>query len=391
MSDNLRRYCAIHSALLQLYPHEATGNLARHLKTLAALVCGIVGSKKTHLPAIAGKAPDGKKRESRAKRFARFLQNKSVTPAAFFAPYAQALMQSLPPGPLVLVMDGSQVGRGCMALMVSVLFQQDSPAGAKLKRALPLCWQVIRAPKGHFPQEAHRELLAQAKALVPAGRQVIFLGDGEFDGCNLLADISAAGWHFICRTAKNVLLAQADWPEEIFSLSQLGLQPGDCVELTDLLFTAQGFGPVLVGAVWERGQKEPLLLVSNKEPLLLVSNKEPLLLVSNLDFFADARSWYKRRFGIETFFSDQKSRGFYLCHSHLSQPERLSRLLMATSLAYYWMVCLGAEVLRRGEQALIHRAKRCDLSLFQLGLHWLEHCLNEGWPIPVRLQVQARK
>ncbi len=66
MSDNLRRYCAIHSALLQLYPREATGNLARHLKTLAALVCGIVGSKRAHLPAIASKAPDGRKRESRA-------------------------------------------------------------------------------------------------------------------------------------------------------------------------------------------------------------------------------------------------------------------------------------------------------------------------------------
>lgn len=34
MSDNLRRYCAIHSHLKQLYPKEPTGNLARHLKTL---------------------------------------------------------------------------------------------------------------------------------------------------------------------------------------------------------------------------------------------------------------------------------------------------------------------------------------------------------------------
>jgi len=71
MSDNLRRYCAIHSALLQLYPSEPTGNLARHLKTLAALVCGIVGSKKCHLPAVADKAPDGRKRESRTAGSAR--------------------------------------------------------------------------------------------------------------------------------------------------------------------------------------------------------------------------------------------------------------------------------------------------------------------------------
>jgi len=91
----------------------------------------------------------------------------------FFVPYAQALMESLPPEPLVLVMDGSQVGRGCMALMVSVLYQ---------KRALPLCWRVVQAKKGHFPQEQHRQLLAQAKALVPSGREVVFLGDGEFSG-----------------------------------------------------------------------------------------------------------------------------------------------------------------------------------------------------------------
>ena len=64
---------------------------------------------------------------------------------------------------------------------------------------------------------------------------------------------------------------------------------------------------------------------------------------------------------------------------------------MATGLAYYWMVCLGAEVVRRGWQAIVHRAKRCDLSLFQLGLLWLEHCLNEGWAVPVRLQIQPSK
>ncbi len=84
MSDNLRRYCAIQLALKQLYPAEPTGNLARHLNTLAGLVSGIIGSKKTHLPAIASKIPDRRKRESRSKRFARFLQNSTVTPETFF-------------------------------------------------------------------------------------------------------------------------------------------------------------------------------------------------------------------------------------------------------------------------------------------------------------------
>jgi hypothetical protein len=36
MSDNLRRYRAIHDALRQGYPGEPSGNRARHLTTLAA-------------------------------------------------------------------------------------------------------------------------------------------------------------------------------------------------------------------------------------------------------------------------------------------------------------------------------------------------------------------
>lgn len=101
-------YCAILRHLKQLYPTEPTGNLARHLCTLAALISGIIRSKSCQLPAIAselpnGASPKGGNRESRSKRFVRFLQNKKVTPETFFLPYAQALVQSLPPGRIVLV------------------------------------------------------------------------------------------------------------------------------------------------------------------------------------------------------------------------------------------------------------------------------------------------
>ena len=47
MSDNLRRYRAVRNALTQAYPTSPTGNFARHLQTLAALISGIVGSRCT--------------------------------------------------------------------------------------------------------------------------------------------------------------------------------------------------------------------------------------------------------------------------------------------------------------------------------------------------------
>ncbi len=89
---------------------------------------------------------------------------------------------------------------------------------------------------------------------------------------------------------------------------------------------------------------------------------------------------------IETFFSDQKSRGFHLQRSHLADPARLARLLLAACLAYLWIIYLGVLAQRDGWLGIIHRRHRCDLSLFQLGLALLDQLLNDGFPIPVAFQ-----
>ncbi len=101
----------------------------------------------------------------------------------------------------------------------------------------------------------------------------------------------------------------------------------------------------------------------------------------------EACYWYTKRFRIETFFSDQKSRGFHLHKSHISDPVRLSRLMIAACLAYIWIVFLGVQAKQEEWDKIIHRTDRCDLSLFQLGLRLLDHFLNEGMPIPVRLHA----
>jgi hypothetical protein len=121
MSDNLRRYRAIRHALAQCYPASSRGNFARHLNTLAALISGIVGSKSTQLPHIATKVPDGTKPASRVKRFARWCDNARILEEVYFLPYADVLLRHLALETVVLVMDGSGVGRGCTALMIHVV------------------------------------------------------------------------------------------------------------------------------------------------------------------------------------------------------------------------------------------------------------------------------
>ena len=208
-------------------------------------------------------------------------------------------------------------------------------------------------------------LVALVSDAIPAGTKVVFLGDGEFDGTALQETMSEVGWWYACRTSKG---NTATWEGQTFHLEELGScsKPGRLIELKEVAFTRDAYGPVMLLCCWAKGHVEPLYLVSN------MSSAE------------EAIAYYKKRFRIETFFSDQKSRGFYIHKSRLTDPQRLSRLLIASCLAYIWIVYLGSLCEKDGWRSIIHRNKRCDLSLFQLGLRLLEHFLNTDLPIPVQ-------
>jgi len=113
----------------------------------------------------------------------------------------------------------------------------------------------------------------------------------------------------------------------------------------------------------------------------------PLPLLTHMPSADEACRWYAKRFRLETFFSDQKGRGFHLHTSPLADPTRLARLLIAACLASIWIVYLGARCAHDGGISTIHRGDRCDLSLFQLGLRLLESLLNEDLAIPVAFYV----
>lgn len=354
MSDSRQVHRAVQTALKHLYPEEPRGNLARHLNTLVSLITGIVLSKSSQLPKVAAKVPGRIQDESQTKQFSRWVQNEQVTAELYFLPFVLPLLTVLArQRPLVFVMDGSTVGRGCVALMVSLLYHQ---------RALPIAWVVVKGKKGHFPEDTHIALIQAVQALVPPGTNVVFLGDGEFDGTGLQATIEGFGWQYVCRTAKNIQI-QSQGQE--LSLEDLGVKEGKRVFRKSVLFTEAAYGPVMVIALWERGYAEPIYLVSNMTSV------------------QEACRWYRRRMTIETFFSDQKSRGFMLDKSHLSDPERLAHLMIATGLAYIWMIYLGVQALTPRWRKQIHRVKRCDLSLFQLGLRLLNHLLENELKLPV--------
>ena len=127
---------------------------------------------------------------------------------------------------IFLIIDGSTVGRGCVTLMVSVVYK---------KRALPIAWSVLKGNKGHLPDEIHMKLIEQVHQIIPKEAKVVFLGDGGFDGVNFLAQLQAYGWDFICRTAKTSVLFKAN---KKLSFQDLPLIPGQPpIYLPNVFFT----------------------------------------------------------------------------------------------------------------------------------------------------------
>jgi hypothetical protein len=356
--DNRRVYRTIRQAMKQLFPTEPKGNFARLLTTLAAMVAGIVQARSCQLPAIARKTPDQAKTDSRIKRYSRWVQNEQVEYEGFYLPFVSELLAHLAAiRELVFVIDGSEVGHHCITLMISVIYG---------KRALPITWLVVTGCKGHLSEQVHLDLLTQLQAILPQNCKSVFVGDGEFDGIELQAALQAKGWRYVCRTAKNTQLFEQG---KQFSFDDLLLQIDDQICIPQVLFTQEKYGPVMVIARWERGFTHPIYLVTNFE------------------LPDEAVYYYKKRFQIETFFSDEKSRGFFLNKSHLSDPRRLSNLMIAACLAYLWIVYLGCVAVRDDWVKVIHRPDRCDWSLFRLGLALLDHMLNELIPIPVSFNL----
>ena len=123
---------------------------------------------------------------------------------------------------------------------------------------------VSKGRKGHFPEDAHLGLIREVAALIPTDTRVVFLGDGEFDGCNLQAQLGQWGWEYVCRTACNVTL---HWEGETFQFEDMAvyMQPGHCLDIPNCLFTHKRYGPVLALCWWRKDCKEPVYLVSNME------------------------------------------------------------------------------------------------------------------------------
>jgi hypothetical protein len=343
MTDRYKVYTKVLKTLKQMVKLHHPG----HVVTLAMMIAGIVMSKKAQLSEMSNEVPAKAKDKSIEMRMRRWVKHEGLDEELIYLPFAQQILRALTHMPLVVVMDASQVGRNCMVLMVGVVYK---------KRALPLVWLVYPGKKGHTSAERHIQVLAKLKALLPEGAEVILMGDAEYDTSEMLLWMQEnTSWNYVIRTSPQIYVHS---PLGEHPIADIPLQKKSVFQYRQVGFTQAASVQVNLVGWWGSMYENPIYLLSNLE------NK-----------YQTCR-YYRRRYRIETFFSDQKSRGFHIHKSHLSDPDRVSRLLLAACFAYLWMILQGLQVIAQNQTGWIDRTDRRDKSLFRLGLDWIRHCLK---------------
>jgi hypothetical protein len=350
MSDASRLYRVIFMHIRKLMPEMLFENQV----TLAMMITGILRSRSGQLKKIARAVQYNHNKESLGERFRRFVKNKNIDVKVKYAPFAKRIIKAIGQGPIILMIDSTKMGGRCICLMVSVYYKS---------RALPFAWLTFKGKKGHSSQETQLELFQSIKELLPPDLSVILLGDGEFDGSELIDWLEKkTTWQYVCRTSKsNFVFYEGQW----IALNELSIAPGEETFLTGVLFTqANQVGPVNILVVWNEAKRCHWFFVNN------------------IASATEAKEWYTKRFTTETLFSDIKGRGFNLDDTRLWVPERVNRLIFAGSIAYYFTVVLGVESIISRAFCQLVRTDAFYHSLFQLGLIYLDHLLNECLDFP---------
>jgi len=323
------------------------------------LMIGIYQSRSVYLSRIALKIPGSAKLVSTTRRLSRFLENPAIRVREWHEPIArywlQAQWECL--REIRLIVDGTKVGFGHQLLMVSLAYR---------KRAIPIAWTWVKHARGHSSAFKQLALLNYVKALLPPGAVVFLVGDCEFGPVRVLDWLDQQHWWYVLRqkTYTSICLHQSDQWKRFGSFIH---HSGQSVWLGKGYLTAKEVYPTDLLIHWAVGEEEPWCLATN------------------LPDHAMALKYYQRRMWVEELHGDLKKHGFGLESTMLHDFDKLSRLTLAVAFLYVWLISIGCRTIHEGLRHLVDRNDRRDLSIFQIGLRFIQRRLTNDFPVSTPL------
>lgn len=316
-------------------------NKAR-INFVAKFLVAVIQVRSVNLTELASVFAGGAQKASHYKRIQRFLRHFEL-PYAGVAAFVLRLLGV--PAPWALTLDRTDwyLGQTPLNILVLGVVHQGT--------AFPLLWTVL--PKKGCSNTAERIAL-----LDEFGRQFGFsaiaylCGDREF--------IGKVWFSYLRRKAIGCRI-------RVRANTQIGNARGHAVAARQLFRHCRvGHGEALRGArmLWGERWYVSGLRLPKGEYVIVVSERET----------QSALADYAKRWEIETLFGCLKTRGFCLEATHVTDAERLKKLLALVALAFCWAHVVG-EWLSAQKPLPIKKHGRKAVSIFRHGLDHLRRIL----------------
>ena len=230
------------------------------------------------------------------------------------------------------------------------MFDTTLPSGERIRyqvlriaiprkgRALPLlqlAYDRDRLPPERSQNQLEQDALLAVVEALPAGVRPVILADRGFCRAGFLTWLEYRNLDYVVRLTKGACITEADGKR--WKLGEESLKPGQLRWLGDVRYGLHHGRPrelfVNVALCWKLPKSR------SRDPRRTFP-EEPWYLATSLKDARGAANWYWQRGWIEQSFKDAKSR-FGLARVRIGSPERLSRLLMALTIALSWLTLMG--------------------------------------------------
>ena len=309
----------------------------------AKFTLALVQVKTISLVQISSVMSGHAKQDSHYKRCQRFLR-------FFDLPFAEIArlvikLQGIPP-PFVLSIDRTDWHLGdtpLNILMLSVVSQGV---------AFPLLWTVLEK-KGCSDTQERIALIEKYVRLFGTDSLDFVTADHEFIGTDWFSYLRRKQIPFRLRITENLKVTNARGNKKVAAKNLFRTEKA-------------GVGRLLVGRRRVLGADVSLmgLRTPEGEYVIVASSSETQAILSD----------YRKRWKIETLFGCLKTRGFCLEETHVTEKQRLEKLLALMTIAFCWAYLAG-KWLARTNPLKIKKHGRLAKSIFRHGFDYLRRIL----------------
>lgn len=311
------------------------------LDFLARLLIALVKVKTVNLAELARAFISRAEETSRYRRIQRFLKDYEWKEEERALVTMQLIARR---ERKVLILDRTEWHFGEQVINILVLAVQYGQV------AVPIFWRVM-ARQGNSETQMRIELIEKYVELFSRQSIAYVTGDREFIGTEWLGYLHEQSIDFRIRIKKNTVITHN----------------GNLVNIREYLKPVSQEQPLYLTHVEVYGHPVHLMAMTlnSGEYLLIIGNANPRRFLQE----------YQTRWKIEELFACLKSRGFNFEDTPLTDPQKISKIVAALTLAFLWAVKTGQWLHQLKPIRPKKTLQRPIKSIFRYGLDQLQNVL----------------